>query len=162
MLLLCRHMHIEYYFLSVIALSAVDHAKRMMHSLTQGSENQRSKSCKCLSMWRKPSQRMTQSSSYPCVQGWSPHLAGRNKQRHTASYPWALLVVGEAWQERRRRTGEDRCRYQKSSVDGVFGIRWSSQMGHRKHQEDKCTEEKERKTEKCVNLGSGSDPSTYC
>lgn len=94
MLLLCRHMHIEYYFLSVIALSAVDRAKRMMHSLTQGSENQRSKSCKCLSMWRKPSQGMTQTSSYSCVQGWGLHLADGNQQKHTASHPWAVLVIG--------------------------------------------------------------------
>lgn len=34
-------MCIEYYLLSVIALSAVDCAKRRMHSLTQGSENQK-------------------------------------------------------------------------------------------------------------------------
>lgn len=37
----------------------------------------------------------------------------------------------------------------------------SSQMGHKEHQEDKFTEEKERRTGKCVNPGSGRDPSNY-
>jgi len=102
MLLLCRHMHIEYYFLSVIALSAVDRAKRMMHSLTQGSENQRSKSCKCLSMWRKPSQGMTQTSSlYSRL--WSAFSRLKLAETHSIS----SLSSTSHWRERLgRREGK--------------------------------------------------------
>lgn len=155
MLLLCRHMHIEYYFLSVIALSAVDHAKRMMHSLTQGSENQRSKSCKCLSMWRKPSQGMMQASRYSCVQGCGPYLADWIQQKHAACPPWAaLVVVGRGCAEGREKDlwGQVQEREEQwgwSVWNQMEIARWGTENARKPN-----AEKIDRKTGEYVNLGS--------
>lgn len=140
MLLLCRQMHIESYFLIVIALSAVDLAKRMVHSLIQG--HQRSRSWKCLSMWRRLSQGMTQTSSYSCAQGWVCIC-----QTDTGEV-LSILSLSRAgrWRERLGRRAEV-----VRTVAGRKRAVWieclesdgSSQMGHRKHQEGKWTEAKE-------------------